>query len=84
MFVYHAARQISPENTQEERHWDKEGVPRLKRAPPLMKYQRMHQRRTSQPGQQRSVLNGVPFPITAPTQLHIRPPRTEHYANGKE
>ena len=77
-------RQEGAEDGQRERR-DRQGeVPHPHQAAPFLHEGRVEVGRPAEPGQQRGVLDRVPTPEAAPTEHLIRPPGTEHDADGQE
>ena len=77
-------RQERAEDGQRERR-DRQGeVPDPHQAAPLLHERRVEVGGPAEPGQQGRVLDRVPPPEAAPTEHLVRPPGTEHDADGQE
>ena len=76
-----AARHHRPEDAKEEGRGNQNDVPDLHHALLLLHHHRVQEGRAGQPGQQRGVLDGIPAPVPAPSEHHVRPPRSEQNAD---
>ncbi len=78
------ARQQRPEDAQHERGEDEPDVPHLHHAALFLHHHGMQKRRAGDPGQQRSVFDRIPSPISAPTEHCVSPMRAEQNPNALE
>ena len=59
-------------------------VPLPQHAALFLNHDRMQERRRRQPRQERRVLDRIPRPVAAPSELDVRPPHAEHDADRQE
>ena len=73
-----------PENRQQKRRDDQGDVPDLEHPAALLHEHRVQERGRGEPGKQPGVLDRVPGPVAAPTQLLVRPDHPEREAKGQD
>ena len=72
------------EQRQREGGDDQAGVPDLQHPAPLLDHDRVQERGPRQPRHQRRVLDRVPGPVPAPSELGVGPARAEQEAEAEE
>src|SRR5690348_4290969 len=78
------ARQHRAEDAQHEGYENEPDIPSLHHAALFLHHHRMQESRASDPWQQRSILDGIPGPIPAPSEDGISPVGAEQNANSKK
>src|SRR6266851_1611301 len=79
-----AARKESAKNAEQERAKDQPDVPHLHHAALFLHHHGVQERRAGEPRKQRSVFDGIPAPVAAPTQNGVGPMRAEKNADRLE
>ena len=72
------AREEGPEHGERVRHQDQGDVPDLEHPALLLDHDRMQERGRRKPRHERRVLDRIPRPVTAPSQLRVGPCSPEH------
>ena len=63
---------------------DEHDVPLPQHAALFLDHDRVEERRAGEPREERRVLDRIPRPVAAPSQLDVRPPHAERDADGEE
>ena len=79
-----AARDERAEDRQQERRDHERHVPLAQHAALLLDHDRVQERGAGEPRQERRVLDGIPGPVAAPSELDVRPPHAERDADREE